>query len=373
MPFALAAAGMAISGAVSAYGASKQSDAVNASSKQSARIAEENRVVGQRNLDNTLAAVGPRLEQAGALATGHLVGGQAEADAALRQGYGAAGNLISDAGRVADARLTYAGDLVGNGVQNANALLQPYVQTGQRALGMVGDLSGANGVDAGRAAMENFQYSPAYQFNLEQGLRGVDASASSRGMLTSGSTMAGAMKYASGLASNEFTNYYNRLSSLAGQGYTASQQSGANTMLGANQQAGFAQQQGATALNVAGSLAGNQANLGTGIANNAMTTGGRLATNDQTTAQNVGNLYTGNAQQGVNLGTTTAGNLGQLATSTGTAQANIYGNMSSGIGNAINSGMNNYMMTNALGGGIDNRNALLSQDAMAIANRQVIR
>jgi hypothetical protein len=59
-------------------------------------------------------------------------------------------------------------------------------------------------------------------------------------------------------------------------------------------------------------------------------------------------MLTGNATAGVNLGTSTANELAQTATSTGSALASIYGNQSAGVGNAINSGMNNYMVMNAL-------------------------
>jgi hypothetical protein len=352
MPIATTAGAIVAAGALSAgasvAGSAAQSGAINASSKSAARAAEEARIINQQNLTNTLGAVGPRLETAGDRSNAAILAGDATATAALQPGYAGANARLQEAGGTADMRLAGAQGIVSGGVTRANALLDPYVQQGGRALGMVGDLSGANGVDAGRAAMGNFQYSPAYQFNLEQGLRGVDASASSRGMLTSGSTMAGAMKYASGLASNEFANYYNRLNDLAKTGYTASQQSGANTILGAGQVAGYEADRGKTALGVAGSMAGNDINLAGAISNNAMTTGGRLATNEQTTAGNIQNLYTGNAsQQAANL-TNATNNMAQTATSAATAQANIAGNAASGVGSAINSGMNNYMLMNAL-------------------------
>jgi hypothetical protein len=54
--------------------------------------------------------------------------------------------------------------------------------------------------------------------------------------------------------------------------------------------------------------------------------------------------------------------------------ANIYGNTASGIGSAINSGMNNYMTMNALAPqAVDTRNAALSSQAMQIAQQQVPR
>jgi hypothetical protein len=294
MPFAAAAAASAVVGAgASIYGASKQADAVNSASKSAARQQEEARIINAQNLQNTLGAVGPRLETAGDRANAAVTGGQAAGDAALNAGYGAAGQRLTQAGETATGYLNTGRETTGLGVQNANALLQPYIDTGNRALNMTGDLSGANGVEAGKAAMGNFQYSPAYQFNLEQGLRGVDASASAKGMLTSGSTMAGAMKYASGLASNEFTNYYARLSGLATQGLQASNTAGTNIMTGATNQAGFDRALAQNALGTGAGLAALDTGLAGGLSGNAMATANRLATNEQWTAGAISNLYTG--------------------------------------------------------------------------------
>jgi hypothetical protein len=46
-----------------------------------------------------------------------------------------------------------------------------------------------------------FQSSPGYQFQLEQGLRAVDAGASAKGMLRSGATQA-EQKFGHGLANS---------------------------------------------------------------------------------------------------------------------------------------------------------------------------
>lgn len=353
MPFGISTgAAILAGGAISAGGAiaagSMQSDAVNGASKTSQRIAEENRVVNNQNLQNTLAAVGPRLEAAGDRSNAAITNAQTQATEALAPSYALANQRLLDGAKAADARYAGAQDIIGNGVTSANALLDPYVQTGQRALHAVGDLSGANGVEAGRAAMDNFQYSPAYQFNLDQGLRAVDAGASARGMLVSGGAKTAEMKYASGLASNEFANYYSRLNDLSKQGYTASQQTGANDILGANAQAGYEAQRGTTALNVAGMQGSNDINLGNALGSNAMTTGGRLAQNEQQTGVNISNLYTGNASQVTANNNNAANNMSQTAASAGSAQASIYGNMAGGVTSAINSGMNNYVMMNAL-------------------------
>lgn len=66
-----------------------------------------------------------------------------------------------------------------------------------------------------------FYASPGYQFRMDEGIRGLDRSAASRGMLRSGGQMRALTRYGQGVASDEFGNYYNRLSNIAGLGQTA--------------------------------------------------------------------------------------------------------------------------------------------------------
>lgn len=65
-----------------------------------------------------------------------------------------------------------------------------------------------------------FYQSPDYQFALNQGLQGLDRSAAARGSLYSGGQSADVLGYASGLATQNFNNYANRLAGLAGIGQT---------------------------------------------------------------------------------------------------------------------------------------------------------
>lgn len=107
---------------------------------------------------------------------------------------------------------------------NQQGLFQPFYGAGQEGLGAETDLLGLNGPDAAAAAMANFQASPGYQYQLEQGLRGIDAGAASRGMLRSGATIKAEEKYGSDLANLDFGNYFSRLNALAGGGLTAAGQ-----------------------------------------------------------------------------------------------------------------------------------------------------
>ena len=93
--------------------------------------------------------------------------------------------------------------------------------------------AGVNGLNRFVAALgPSFQESDAFKFNLDQGIRAIDRSAAARGKALSGEAVRGGINFASGLASNEFGNYLNRLGALSGVGQSATNtgaQAGANT------------------------------------------------------------------------------------------------------------------------------------------------
>ena len=79
---------------------------------------------------------------------------------------------------------------------------------------------------------EQFQADPGYAFRLSEGMKALDRTAAARGGLLSGATLKGAERYNQDLASQEYTNAFNRyqteraaqlqpLQSLAGVGQTA--------------------------------------------------------------------------------------------------------------------------------------------------------
>jgi hypothetical protein len=105
-------------------------------------------------------------------------------------------------------------------------LQEPFRQAGVNALPEL--------VEASRYTpfgTEQFQADPGYGFRLKEGLRALENSAAARGGLLSGNTMRGITRYGQGLASDEYTNAFNRyqaeraarlnpLQSLAGMGQT---------------------------------------------------------------------------------------------------------------------------------------------------------
>lgn len=105
----------------------------------------------------------------------------------------------------------------------------PYRQIGTQALQQLGSLYGFSSTGpAGQPSgnFDAFKNSPDYQFAFDQGLQALDRSAASRGRLYSGAQMQGAQQFGQGLASQQFGNYFNRLSGLAGIGQTATNQLG---------------------------------------------------------------------------------------------------------------------------------------------------
>lgn len=109
------------------------------------------------------------------------------------------------------------------------ALQEPFRQAGVNALP---ELIAASRYEP--FTMAKFQADPGYGFRLKEGLRALENSALARGMGQSGATLRGTTRFGQELASDEFTNAFNRyqaernarlnpLQSLAGMGQTTSQ------------------------------------------------------------------------------------------------------------------------------------------------------
>ena len=77
------------------------------------------------------------------------------------------------------------------------------------------------GVGARPTDYRGFEATPAYQFQLDQGLSSVNALAGARGGLNSGRTMQDLAKFNQGLASQERGNYLSRLEGLSRTGMAA--------------------------------------------------------------------------------------------------------------------------------------------------------
>lgn len=138
--------------------------------------------------------------------------------------------------------------------------------------------------DAGLTALKsyadnpdfNFSYNdltadPSYQFRLQQGVNAIDSSASARGKLLSGAQDKALQNYGQGMASEEYSNAYNR----ALQNYNTN----ANTDLNiANIGRGAAGQTQSAMANYSSGAANTLSNLGNAQAQGAYATGNAQAT-----------------------------------------------------------------------------------------------
>jgi hypothetical protein len=107
------------------------------------------------------------------------------------------------------------------GVSTATNQLSPWTTTGAPANADQADLLGLNGQDAANAAMAKYQQSPGYNFQMQEGLRAVDAGAAANGLLRSGADLKAEQTFGQGLANTDFGNYWNRLQQLSSGGLSA--------------------------------------------------------------------------------------------------------------------------------------------------------
>lgn len=97
----------------------------------------------------------------------------------------------------------------------------PYRDAGGKALSKLGYLSG----DTSQPAY-NWQTDPGYEFRQAEGEKAINRAAAARGGFNSGGTLKDLSRFNSNLASQEYGNAWNRLSSMAGIGQTATGQLG---------------------------------------------------------------------------------------------------------------------------------------------------
>ena len=106
---------------------------------------------------------------------------------------------------------------------------QPYMQAGTTGLQSYLGSLGLGGNEARQSALSSFQTSPGYQFALNQGLQGVQRGLSASGMTGSGAEQKALNDYAMGMANQEYGNWQNRLSGLAGMGQTSAESAAGRT------------------------------------------------------------------------------------------------------------------------------------------------
>lgn len=192
---------------------------------------------------------------------------------------GAVGSILGS-GQQADAS-RHAADIQQTLFQQTQQNLQPWMQAGNMALSQINQGLQPGGQFEHQFNLQDFQASPAYQFNLEQGKLALDKASAARGKFYAPSTLQDIAKFSQGLASNEyqnaFNNYqtgigniWNRLQTISGGGQNAAANLGTNAQalgqqLGANA-TGLGNAQAAGTVGVANALTGGLSNF----ANNQM-------------------------------------------------------------------------------------------------------
>ena len=89
--------------------------------------------------------------------------------------------------------------------------------------GSIRALLGLDGSGAQNEGFNKFKDSSGYNFIRDEGIRGIEGSQASKGLLNSGSTLQGITKYSSGLASQFLDNYLKQLQGLSATGLGAAQ------------------------------------------------------------------------------------------------------------------------------------------------------
>lgn len=192
---------------------------------------------------------------------GALVGGAAMSSSAASKAAKAQQNAANQASQISKDQ--YA---------QTRADLAPYRDTGANALKRYADASGVNGADARTASFADFRADPGYEFQMSEGLRGVQGSAAAGSLgINGGGVLKALQRYGQGVADQGYNNYLERFKTLSSLGENAAAQTG-------NFGAQAAQQQGAFAMDAGAAKAGGylgQANAWNGALNNGLKIYGR--------------------------------------------------------------------------------------------------
>lgn len=159
------------------------------------------------------------------------------------------GDLFSNKAAKSAANQANAGILIGNSLANsaldkgleqtkgyydqASGLYGQLAGTGAAANKTYADALGLNGADAAAAARSSYTTTPGYDFQMDQGLQALDRQRAASGSMASGGASADAMKFAQGLASQDYNSWMDRLMGLNTQyGNTTNAQAAITTGLG---------------------------------------------------------------------------------------------------------------------------------------------
>lgn len=108
---------------------------------------------------------------------------------------------------------------------NAQNIQSPFYTQGVQANNTLGNFLGLNGVGAQQGAYDSYVAGPDVTARMNQGIRAIDNSYAGRNAGTlSGGLLKSLTKYGTDVATQDFGNYLNRLTSAAGSGQNAANQ-----------------------------------------------------------------------------------------------------------------------------------------------------
>lgn len=194
-----------------------------------------------------------------------------------------------------EAGATRAEGAITDALTRTNRVLDPYLQSGQRAQGLYDTALGVNGADAASSFYEQYAANdPFRQFNEDMQNRAMQRAANASGQFGSGRTAMAMSRANLERGSADLNRYLDRLRDQGTQGGQV-----------ASQMAGYSNQAGTNIANLRNSLGQNMANVATGLgtasANANMQSGQQIGALDYGYGTDRGAIQAGNAGNRANL------------------------------------------------------------------------
>jgi hypothetical protein len=272
-----------------------------------------------------------------------------DSEAQAMQAYGLSYDDITNARNTATGQINQSYD-------TATGYFDPYIQSGQRANALSGDLSGLNGQGSFDAA---YTESPYLKFLQEQGQRQALAGASASGGIGGGAILKELQRYGQGVSSQYIQQQIDNLNNLAGQGLTAGQAAGALQGQRAGALSGVTMDSASMLATQRANEAAARGQFGNARANLSLQGGqsaGQLYGNAGNTLASMGMQF---GQSGANLNADAGNRIADYRYQTGQALSGQFDTASQIMAALQNQGGQN--MSNAVGTGGANLADLLAQ------------
>lgn len=303
---------------------------------------------------------------------GYLLGGKD-----INEALGNVQNYIGQGQSYLSNGKNSANSAVNSMLNKATGYLDPYNSSGQKSMNLQAAYSGALGPEAQKAAFDSFVSSPNMAFLKQQGEESIMNQAAATGGVGGGDVLKELQKFGTGLASQDFQNQFDRLSTLTNQGINAGANMGnfamnagntisGNELAAAQGQAQLAGQGASAAGSLGSQKAGMSQQFGNTMAELASrygTTGAQLLSGN---GINQAGLVTDLAKTGANVMQNTAGQKADIIANMGNSAFNAVNNAGNNIaGMRYNTGTN---LANQIGNASNNMANLSNQQGGTLAD-----